>query len=114
MESKSALTLFEKVASYYRRMISLGVYKDGDFLPSVRETALSMKINPNTVVRGYALLEEEGLVCSIPKKGYLVKKGRTPMEKEAIKQSLASLIKQGYEIDEIEEALNELKKGERR
>ena len=57
------------------------VYKNGEKLPSVREAAGELGVNPNTIARAYTLLEEEGYVCSLPKKGAFVIFGE-PQERE--------------------------------
>ena len=58
-----------------------GLYKNGEKLPSVREAAGELGVNPNTIARAYTLLEEEGYVCSLPKKGAFVIFGE-PQERE--------------------------------
>lgn len=41
----------------------------GEKLPSVRELAVSLAINPNTIQRAYHELESEGYIVSVPGKG---------------------------------------------
>ena len=60
------------VADRFIQYIKLGVIKNGEKLPSVREAAGDMGINPNTVSKAYSMLEEQGYVRSIPKKGAFV------------------------------------------
>ena len=60
------------VADRFIQYIKLGVIKNGEKLPSVREAAGDMGINPNTVAKAYSMLEEQGYVRSIPKKGAFV------------------------------------------
>ena len=67
--------VYVEIAERYREYIKLGIYKDGDKLPSVREAAGELGVNPNTVARAYALLEEEGFLCALPKKGAYVTYG---------------------------------------
>jgi GntR family transcriptional regulator len=100
--------IFEEVADYYEKLITLGVYKEGDYLPSVREVALENKINPNTVQHGFLTLVEKGVVVSIPKKGYQVRSNNTSLRKDVLVESLNHLIKEGYSIEEIKEALNSI------
>ena len=65
--------VYIEIADKYQEYIRVGVYRKGDHLPSVRVAACEMGVNPNTVARAYALLEERGSVYSIPKKGVFVK-----------------------------------------
>ena len=68
------IEIAEKITQYIRA----GVYRAGDKLPSVRQAAGEMGVNPNTVARAYALLEERGLVHALPKKGAYVSEGEKP------------------------------------
>ena len=64
--------VYLEIAEKYKEYIKLGIIKNGEKLPSVREAACEMGVNPNTVARAYAKLEEEGFVKSLPKKGAFV------------------------------------------
>ena len=46
-----------------------GAISPGDKLPSVRNMAAQLAINPNTIQRAYGALEQEGYVYSVPGKG---------------------------------------------
>lgn len=76
--------IFVRIYEDYKKYIILGVYKPGDKLPSVREVAEEMGINPHTVNRAFMMLEEEGYVETIFKKGSFVKE--QVKESEVIKQ----------------------------
>ena len=73
--------VYVEIADKYKEYIELGVYKNGEKLPSVREAAGELGVNPNTIARAYTLLEEEGYICSLPKKGAFVIFGE-PQERE--------------------------------
>ena len=45
--------IYLELAHFYERLISLGLMKEGEALPSVREVALNNRINPNTVERAF-------------------------------------------------------------
>ncbi len=63
------------IAERYIQYIKLGVIKQGEKLPSVREAAGELGVNPNTVAKAYSTLEEKGYIRSIPKKGAFVTHG---------------------------------------
>ena len=46
-----------------------GAVGPNERLPSVRELAQQLSINPNTIQRAYRALEQEGYICSVPGKG---------------------------------------------
>ena len=52
-----------------RALIVSGALGAGERLPSVRELAQQLAINPNTIKRAYRTLEQEGYICSVPGKG---------------------------------------------
>ena len=62
-------SIYEEIKETVERYISLGVLKDGERLPSVRNLALKLGVNPNTVARAYYELEDEGVIRSIPRRG---------------------------------------------
>lgn len=62
----------EQIQDGFRRLILSGVLEQGDKMPSVRQLAASLAINPNTIQRAYAQLEAEGYLESYPGKGSFV------------------------------------------
>ena len=66
---RDARPIYEQVRDGLRRLIVSGAIADGEKLPSVRELAVSLAINPNTIQRAYHELESEGYIVSVPGKG---------------------------------------------
>jgi len=64
--------VYLEVADRYKEYIKLGVIKNGEKLPSVRNAAADLGINPNTVAKAYSVLEKDGYIRSLPKKGVYV------------------------------------------
>ena len=100
--------IFETIANYFRHLISISVLKPGDALPSVREVAVSEKVNPNTVVRAYGLLQDEGLITSVPKKGYFVSEHGAIQEVTLLEKALSNLMELGYSAQDIINTANKL------
>ena len=61
--------IYEQVRDALRKLVVSGAIAPGDKLPSVRQMAASLAINPNTIQRAYEALEQEGYVYSVPGKG---------------------------------------------
>lgn len=61
--------IYEQVYDALRNLIVTGVLTSGEKLPSVRELAGTLAINPNTIQRAYRELEADGYLCSVPGKG---------------------------------------------
>ena len=69
---KGKENVYEQIVNEYKRYISLNILKYDDKLPSCRQLAMELGINPNTVVRAYNVLENEGYIRVVPKKGVYV------------------------------------------
>ncbi|QGP90858.1 Bacterial regulatory protein, gntR family [Neomoorella glycerini] len=68
----SGIPLWLQVKQGLLRQILAGVYKPGDQLPTVRQLAVELSINYNTVNRAYMELEREGFIVSRKGKGTFV------------------------------------------
>lgn len=66
---RDARPIYEQVRDGLRTLIVSGAIAGGEKLPSVRELATQLAINPNTIQRAYRALEQEGCVVSVPGKG---------------------------------------------
>ena len=61
--------IYEQIQTELRRLMLTGVLPPGSRLPSVRELAGQLAINPNTIQRAYSELEAEGYIYSVSGKG---------------------------------------------
>ena len=64
--------LYEQIKDKLKHLIISGVLKENDKIPSVRELASSLAINPNTIQKAYKDLENEGYIYSMKAKGSFV------------------------------------------
>lgn len=64
--------IYEQIQTELRRLMLTGVLPPGSRLPSVRELAGQLAINPNTIQRAYNELEAEGYIYSVAGKGSFV------------------------------------------
>ena len=62
LDPKSAVPLYEQIAVRLKAAVATGELRPGDALPSVRQLAAKLRINPATVVQAYRGLEDEGFV----------------------------------------------------
>ena len=69
VDFRDAHPIYEQVKEQFRRLIVQEVLSVDEKLPSVRELAAALAINPNTIQRAYAELEAEGFIYSVPGKG---------------------------------------------
>ncbi len=66
--------IYEQVKDGLRKLVISGGIKPGEKLPSVRELATSLSINPNTIQKAYRSLEDEGYIYTITGRGSFVSK----------------------------------------
>ena len=70
---RDARPIYEQLKDGFRQLILSGVLAPDEKMPSVRELAGSLAVNPNTIQRAYRELEAEGYICSVPGKGSFVR-----------------------------------------
>ena len=63
---ESGVPIYLQVVRYIQRGIVAGEIVDGDVVPSRRMLSALLGVNPNTIQKAYALLEEESLMASHP------------------------------------------------
>lgn len=64
--------IYAQIVDGYREQIQAGILQPGEKLPSVRELAVQLSINPNTIQRSYRQLEALGWIATVPGKGCFV------------------------------------------
>ena len=64
--------IYSQIVDSFRERIAAGILQPGDKLPSVRELAAELAINPNTIQRSYRQLELEGWIVTMQGKGCFV------------------------------------------
>jgi DNA-binding transcriptional regulator YhcF (GntR family) len=72
LDSRSGVSPYQQVVQQVRQALRLGLLREGDQLPTVKEVVASLAINPNTVLKAYRELEHEGLVAARPGVGTFV------------------------------------------
>lgn len=83
----SSKPYYEQLMLSIKEDILQGILEPGDKLPSVRELAQQLMMNPNTVSKAYKLLETEQVLVSIKGKGTFVKQfADTPRDQFRINQ----------------------------
>ncbi len=72
IDYRSRVPIYDQIVSGVIRLKSVGVLKEDDKLWSVRRLANELYINPNTVQKAYAILENEGIIYSVTGKGSFI------------------------------------------
>ena len=107
LDYRDVRPIYTQIADGLRSQIKAGILCCGDKLPSVRELAVQLSINPNTIQRSYRLLEAEGWIATVPGKGCFVCGLRSYTESEkqellaAFDKAAAALLKIGTSREEL-------------
>ncbi len=72
LDYRDVRPIYGQIIDGFREQIAAGVLTPGEKLPSVRDLAAELAINPNTIQRAYRQLELEGWIVSIQGKGSFV------------------------------------------
>ncbi len=72
LDYRDAQPIYCQIADGFRKQIAAGLLQAGEKLPSVRDLATQLSINPNTIQRSYHQLEAEGWIATVPGKGCFV------------------------------------------
>ena len=114
---KSKQPLYEQLVEQLRRQLFLGIVEAGQALPSVRQLATELGINPNTIQKAYRRMEAEGMIISVPGKGSFISDNLADMLKkqrdeqiEKTRQQITTCREMGLHIDVIKKLTDEIYK----
>ena len=112
--------LYEQIKEKLKELIIGGVLKENEKLPSVRELATTLTINPNTVQKAYKDLESEGYIYSLPAKGSFVspqKEAANEVDASALISALSHAVEElrflGTTKEEISDIIDKIYKEEK-
>lgn len=106
---KSPTPPYEQVRMQLRILIASGQLLPGTSLPSVRQLARDLDIVPNTVVRAYNELVQEGWLLAVPRRGFVVADSvpavsaeeRARYLEEAVAELLMKIHQLGIHLEEV-------------
>lgn len=113
ISTSSGLPVYLQIVNQIKVSIAGGMLASGDKLPSVRELAVQLAINPNTVSKAYTTLELEGLIEVKKGMGTFIAESLAISEKdklEKIKPKIKELIVEAYHLQIDGDTLLELVK----
>lgn len=90
----SRVPIYQQVIDGIKDQIRIGIYKQGDQIPSIRELSVGLNVNPNTISKAYLELERSGILSAAIGKGYYV----TPDAQERINRMTASSEKETLQV----------------
>lgn len=113
VDYESGVPIYAQIMEQIKHLVAAGRLKPGDQLPTIRQLAVDLRVNPNTVVRAYHELDRQGVISTQQGRGTFI--ARRPDERRLVEMrkdrlraimggALLEALSLGYEAEEIREA----------
>jgi GntR family transcriptional regulator len=117
IDTKSGVPFYRQIIEQVKFAIARGVLAPGDRLPTVRQAAVDLSINPNTVIRAYRELEIEGVLETQQGSGTFVGQRKPQVDElerqrmldQILTELLARASGYGFSLDDVLEGLRHRK-----
>ncbi len=115
IDSDSAVPIYMQIVNSIKHQVAIGDLKPGEQLPTVRELATNLRLNPNTVARAFDLLDSDRVITTQQGRGTYVREHPdnvhlTRVRQEQLKtmmdSAVAKALSMGYAADEIQAAFD--------
>lgn len=115
IDPDSAVPIYLQIVSSVKHQVAIGRLKPGEQLPTVRELATHLSINPNTVARAYEILNGDNVITTQQGRGTYVRERPDEahlarIRQEQLKTMMDSIVgkalSMGYTADEIRDAFD--------
>jgi GntR family transcriptional regulator len=115
VDPRSGVPIYLQVIEQIKRSVALGILGAGEQLPTVKQLALDLTINPNTVAKAYRELERDGVIETSPGRGSFVKSNgvaettktaATDISRDAIDAAVREAKSIGLGADDIRKLAN--------
>ena len=113
LDYRDVRPIYAQIIASIKEQVTAGILRPGEKLPSVRELATELAINPNTIQRSYRALEAEGWIVTVPGKGCFVSANGNCQEQErqkqlaALDEAAAALVSLGMTREELAQRVQE-------
>ena len=116
LDSHSGVPVFRQIIDQVQAGIATGTLGFGDQLPTVRQVAVDLEINPNTVLRAYREMEIRGIVDSQQGMGTFIASRKIEQSKAERERALSQLVSEfvsragagGFTLQELMDALRDV------
>lgn len=116
LDNKSGVPVYRQLIDQVLVAIASGGLNAGDQLPTVRQLAVDLSINPNTVVRAYKELEIRGMLTTQQGTGTFITAKKVKADEvqrqkrlsQMVAEFVARVSAEGYTVNDIQERLGEL------
>ncbi|MBR4223254.1 MAG: GntR family transcriptional regulator [Oscillospiraceae bacterium] len=109
IDLQSRIPIYEQLYTKIAGLAARQILSPGDKIPSVRELAKDLGVNPNTVSKAYLMLERDGLIYSVPGRGTFLAKDLSSVRagaKEEFGKAVLLAHEKGLERDDLIEVID--------
>ena len=99
LDYQSRMPIYEQIIQEIERYVALEILKPEEQIPSIRELATTLGINPNTVKKAYDILESRGVIVTLSTKGTFITQKTDKVLKTSIDEKINKI---KNDIQEIE------------
>ena len=89
VDPRSGVPIYLQLIEQVKRSVALGILQAGEQLPTVKQLALDLTINPNTVARAYRDLERDSVIETAPGRGSFIRSNGTSDSNSAAASDIA-------------------------
>lgn len=89
---RSSTPVYQQVVDGVKELVARGILVPGERMPTVRELAVELSLNPNTIAKAYQRLEQEGIIETMRSRGTFVARRTEVLDMEAVREQLAGLV----------------------
>lgn len=116
LDPRSSDPIYSQIVTQIRHLVSARKLKPDDRLPTVRQLAIDLRVNPNTVARAYTQLAEDGVISTQQGRGTYVLETPLPVDQRKLRRErlimlveafLSELDRLGYMPEELEKIWSE-------
>lgn len=112
IDAHNGLAVYDQIVRQVKFAVADGTLSAGEMVPSVRELAKELAVNPNTVARAYRQLQDEGVIATVRGTGLAVetgaKRGCQADRKRLIRERLNDVLAEAHSSGLTEEEIQEL------
>lgn len=91
LDYQNRLPIYEQIVNNIEKYVALGIIEAKQQIPSIREMAASLGVNPNTVKKAYDILESKGIIVTISTKGTFIADNTKNIMEEKIDKEINNI-----------------------
>jgi len=113
ISAESGIPIYTQIVDRVRHLVATGALKPGEQLPTIRQLAVDLRVDPNTVARAYTILDNEGVISSQQGRGTYIAEHpdeerlaafRAEQLRHVMRQAIVETLSLGYAPEDVQNA----------